>query len=156
MQSSTEPLTIERGTLLLYHCFDVGEEILVDQISTIFGEAPTSSRLVHERLTPAYVQYRKPPLLVDLGPVTLGAGEKTWQAVCRAKLYDFGAITIVLKVPLQGTLQSLASLAAALVESEAVRDAAQQQMSRIEKEVARAIVRPHYHHAHDTHDEWED
>ncbi|HEY5596779.1 MAG TPA: hypothetical protein VIL47_05890, partial [Candidatus Bipolaricaulota bacterium] len=76
----SESLAIERGTLLLYYSFDVGEEIYLDRIEEIFGEAPVASRLVYERLTPAYVQYRKAPLLVKMGSIELEAGGESHTA----------------------------------------------------------------------------
>lgn len=59
MERTQKSLRIEHGSLLLYYCFDVGDEILLDKIEHIFGKAPTTSHLIVERLTPAYVQLLK-------------------------------------------------------------------------------------------------
>jgi hypothetical protein len=143
-------LRIEHGSLLLYYCFDVGDEILLEKIESIFGEAPTTSHLVVERLTPAYVQYRRAPLLIEMGPVALGASYAP--AVCRAKLYDFGVISIIFKLPLQGELQNLVGVATELVGSPKVYQIAYQQLRRLQDALAPGIVQA----THLQELEWED
>jgi hypothetical protein len=151
-------LTVERGTLSLYYCFDVGEEIELDKIERIFGEAPTASRLVYERLTPAYMQYRRPPLLVELGSLDLQTGKNTFQAGCHAKLYDFGVITIIFRLPLQGPLQSLMPLSAELIGNDRLYKAAEEQLARLRDEIKQAIVQAPYEivKGSATEPDWED
>jgi hypothetical protein len=138
------PLIVEQGTFSLYYCFDVGEEIELDKIEKIFGEAPTASRLVYERLTPAYVQYRRAPLLVELGSLELQTGKNMYRAECRAKLYDFGVITIIFRLLLRGPLHSLMSLSAELIGNPQLYQAAQAQLERLRDELKRAIVQAPY------------
>jgi hypothetical protein len=144
------PIRIEHGSLLLYYCFDVGDEILLEKIERIFGEAPTTSHLVVERLTPAYVQYRRPPLLIELGSTALSPHYAP--AVCRAKLYDFGVISIIFKLPVQGELQDLIGAATELVGNPKVYQAARQQLQRLHSALAPGIVQA----SHNAEAEWED
>ncbi|MCS6936313.1 MAG: hypothetical protein NZ610_07605 [Candidatus Bipolaricaulota bacterium] len=143
-------LRIEHGSLLLYYCFDVGDEILLDKIERIFGEAPTTSHLVVERLTPAYVQYRRPPLLLELGSIALSAHYAP--AICRAKLYDFGVISIIFKLPLEGDLQDLVGVATELVGNPKVYQLAREQLQRLQNALAPVIVQA----SHTEETEWED
>ncbi len=148
--SVDRPLRVEHGSLFLYYCFDVGEEILLEKIEHIFGEAPTTSHLVVERLTPAYVQYRRPPLLIELGSIALSAHYAP--AVCRAKLYDFGVISIVFKLPLQGELKDLIGVATELVGNPKVYQRAREQLQRLQSALAPGIVQA----SHSEEVEWED
>lgn len=143
-------LRVEHGSLLLYYCFDVGDEILLEKIERIFGEAPTTSHLVVERLTPAYVQYRRPPLLIELGQLALSPHYAP--AVCRAKLYDFGVISIVFKLPMRGELQDLVGMATELVGNPKVYQRAREQLQRLQSALAPGIV----HASHTEEIEWED
>lgn len=143
-------LRIEHGSLLLYYCFDVGDEILLDKIESIFGETPTTSHLVVERLTPAYVQYRRPPLLIELGSIALSAHYAP--AVCRAKLYDFGVISVIFKLPLQGDLHDLVGIATELVGNPKVYQLAREQLKRLQGALAPGIVQA----SHNAETEWED
>ncbi|GBC75973.1 hypothetical protein HRbin07_00165 [bacterium HR07] len=143
-------LRVAHGSLLLYYCFDVGDEILLDKIESIFGEAPTTSQLVVERLTPVYVQYRRPPLLIELGQFALSAHYAP--AVCRAKLYDFGVISIIFKLPLQGELKDLVGVATELVGNPKVYQLAREQLQRLQSALAPGIVQASY----SKETEWED
>ena len=143
-------LRIEHGSLLLYYCFDVGDEILLEKIESIFGEAPTTSHLVVERLTPAYVQYRRAPLLIEVGQFALSTHSAP--AVCRAKLYDFGVISIIFKLPLHGELQGLIGMATELIGNPKVYQLAREQLQRLQGALAPGIVQA----SHSAETEWED
>ncbi|MBI1744070.1 hypothetical protein HYR54_13535 [Candidatus Acetothermia bacterium] len=137
------PLRITKGSLFLYYCFDIADEIALDKIEKIFGEAPTESRLVCERLTPEYVQYRKVPLLVYLEQSDLKTRSLNLRAECRAKIYDFGVVTIIFKIPImEETLTTLSQLSAAVVANEEIRNAAEHQMERLRREIEPAIAHP--------------
>ncbi len=135
---------------MLYYCFDVGDEILLDKIEHIFGETPTTSHLVVERLTPAYVQYRRPPLLIELGRSVLS--DHYSSAICRAKLYDFGVISIVFKIPLQGELKDLVGIATELVGNPKVYQLARERLQHLQNALAPGIIQA----PHTTDIEWED
>jgi hypothetical protein len=143
-------LRIEHGSLLLYYCFDVGDEILLEKIESIFGEAPTTSHLVVERLTPAYVQYRRAPLLIEMGPVALGASYAP--AVCRAKLYDFGVISINLQAPAAGGTSESRGSSHVLGRQPQGLQIAYQQLRRLQDALAPGIVQA----THLQELEWED
>jgi hypothetical protein len=140
MTSDPLNLSVERGSLLLYYCFDVGEEILLEKIERIFGEAPTASRLVGQRLTPAHVQYRQAPLLIELGSVPLETGKGAEETSCRAKLFDFGVVTIRFRLAIRGALADLESVACAVIESPAVQRAARAQLDRLLRALDPAVV----------------
>ncbi len=141
---------VEYGSLLLYYCFDVGSEIFLEKIESIFGEAPIASQLMVERLTPAYVQYRRAPLLIELGHSPVSSHYPP--AVCRAKLYDFGVISIIFKLPLHGKLQDIIGMAAELVGNPKVYQRAREQLQRLQSALASGIVQD----PHAGEPEWED
>lgn len=142
--STHPPLIVEQGTLSLYYCFDVGEEIELDKIEKIFGEAPTASSLVYERLTPAHVQYRRAPLSVELGPLELQTDHNAYHANCHAKLYDFGVITIIFRLPLQGPLHNLMPLSAELIGNPHLYQTARTGLERLRGELKATIIQAPY------------
>jgi hypothetical protein len=99
-----EVLRIVQGSALLYYCHDVGTTIDLDALEKALGERASRSSLALERIQPSAIQFRKRPLLVRLGQLRVSAA---LQVEATAKLYDFGAITIRLKVPLAGSFDSL-------------------------------------------------
>ncbi len=97
-----------------------------------------------ERLTPAYVQYRKAPLLVFLGEVKLNTQSGLLAADCRAKIYDFGVITIIFKVPIQASLSELSRLSSDVVANQEIHAAAVREMQRLRQEIETAIQHPQH------------
>jgi hypothetical protein len=99
-----EVLRIVQGNALLYYCYDVGTSIDLDAVEKQLGERAQRTSLVVERILPSAIQYRKRPLLIRLGQLRVSQG---LQVDAQAKLYDFGALTIRLRLPLAGQFDSL-------------------------------------------------
>lgn len=81
-----------------YWCFDIGNEIKLEEIEKIYGKRVEKIFLTYERLIPEYVQYKVPPLLVRIGTKKIGNVE--WNI--DAKVYDFGVITLRLSTKIKG------------------------------------------------------
>ncbi|MBI4451703.1 hypothetical protein HY642_07040 [Candidatus Woesearchaeota archaeon] len=136
---------------MLYYCYDVGSDIHLDGIATILGQKPETSSIKVERLAHKYVEYAKAPLLVRLGAVSIALGaSKSVEAEAEAKLYDFGVIAIRFWMPFSGTFEELRKLAQAVVEREAVANAAKAKLEAIKAEIKHCIMNPQYDH------DWED
>src|SRR3989344_2944571 len=128
-------LTIKKGSLFLYYCFDVAHEIKLDEIKKIFGKKPETSQLSYERLTPQYVQYKVPPLLVRLGKKEINTESFNFDASVKAKLYDFGVVTVVYQFPIKGSMDELASLTSELAENKKLAAMAREQAVKLVSEL---------------------
>jgi len=53
------------GSITVFYLFDVAEAIDLAAVPALVGGAPVPARLAPKPATPAYVQYAKPPLLLD-------------------------------------------------------------------------------------------
>lgn len=92
-------LRIEEGIVMSYWCFDVGNEIKIEEIEKVLGKKAEKVLLTYERLTPEYVQYKMPPLFIRGG--TERVNDKEW--IVDVKLYDFGVVTIRLWTNIKGS-----------------------------------------------------
>ncbi|MEM4641455.1 MAG: hypothetical protein QXW65_02990 [Candidatus Pacearchaeota archaeon] len=92
-------LRIEQGSVMSYWCFDVGNGINLEEAEKIFGKEAEKIFLTYERLTPEYVQYKVPPLLVRRGKKEIC--DKEW--FVEIKIYDFGVIIVRLQTNIKGT-----------------------------------------------------
>ncbi len=109
-----EPLDV---TVHLAFAFDIGYEIDLERARTLLpGE---SGSLARRRRTPESIRYRPAPLrtAVDAAGLALPGGAGAVQAP-RAELsfFDFGAISLVVQVPVRMTPAELLALAGALAE----------------------------------------
>ncbi len=144
-------LTIKNGTVYLYYCFDVAYEIALDNVQTVFGTTPATAHLVCERLHPGYMKHKHPPLLVRLGKEILKAGTFLFDCDVKAKLYDFGVITIMYQFPLVGTLEHVAKLTRELNDNALIADQARQHIKSLVTELRSVMTK-----SHETFEYWED
>ena len=92
-------LKIDEGIVMDYWCFDVGNEIRLEEIEKVLGKKAEQVLLTYERLTPEYVQYKTPPLFIRAGIERING--KEWSI--DAKIYDFGVVTVRLWSGIKGT-----------------------------------------------------
>ncbi len=144
-------LAIKNGTLSLYYCFDVAHEIKLDEVKKVFGKKPETSQLVCERLTPNYVKYKTAPLLVRLGKKQIKTKGFDFEASVKAKLYDFGVVTVIYQFPIEGQLAEIQKLTSALAENTKLANMAKEQIEKLAKELADVLVNPQ-----ECLDYWED
>ncbi|HEV8289443.1 MAG TPA: hypothetical protein VGQ00_00620 [Candidatus Norongarragalinales archaeon] len=136
--------SVKNGSVLLYYSFDVAYEIELSKLEKIFGKAPKEAQLKTERLAPPYIQYSSPPLLVNLGQSTLTVTGSKLACNVRAKIYDFGVVTIVYQAAIENKeLKELAALSDALYDDDNVDQQAIAQMEKLAKETSEAFVKPH-------------
>ncbi|PKL75858.1 MAG: hypothetical protein CVV27_13200 [Candidatus Melainabacteria bacterium HGW-Melainabacteria-1] len=91
---------IQQGKILIYHLFDIGDEIDLDKLRHQWAGRSTNIRLVSRRSSPYYMQFDKEPLLLPLGEhPLLVTPDRSLQAEARAKAFDYGVISICWEVP---------------------------------------------------------
>jgi hypothetical protein len=97
-------LTVAVGHVLALKLFDVANAIDLKRAETLWA-GHAAGRAARSRLTgtpPKAVAFGEPPLGIVLGPVTLDLGHETVEAAATARLYEFGAASIALLVPVAG------------------------------------------------------
>jgi hypothetical protein len=108
------------GTLHIYVAFDWGDEIDLDKARRL---APTASAqdLARRRRTPTSFSYRPPPLHFALGSPRLElAPLGILEVSAGLVLFDFGAVSLSVRVPLCCSPDSLLELAGTLAEPSAL------------------------------------
>jgi hypothetical protein len=139
---SMSTLNIDNGIAMLYYCFDAGYEIHIAGLEKIRGKTTHQSPLLYKRLTPPYIQYKIPPLLIRLGKKKVTIDKKNSIVSVDAKVYDFGVITIRFTLPFSGTLLQLNELSSVLTESTVLRKKAISEFNKIRDDIRQSIVKP--------------
>ena len=81
---------ILQGQVVALFAFDLGFEVSLEQLGELFVSMP-APRLTQKKQTPAYLQYARPPRIVNLGqtdPLRVTPGN------IQAMVFDFGAASI--------------------------------------------------------------
>ncbi|MBI2102430.1 hypothetical protein HYT55_01205 [Candidatus Woesearchaeota archaeon] len=135
-------MKIAKGSINLYFCFEVASEIALEKIERnqqVMGKSFVFSLLEYRRLTPKYVKYKIPPLVINLGPL------KIQEHDCKiiAKIYDFGVITIKIILPIAENLQEVALQSQLVVENKELQKTAEQIVKKIILAIRYALIKPY-------------
>src|SRR5688572_802499 len=96
----TPAIVVRRGSVTALRLFDIAYAIDLARVEALWASAgrKESSRgsLVH---TPSKaLAFEVPPVELDLGPVPLTIEGREIQAYATARLYDFGAVALALRL----------------------------------------------------------
>src|SRR4030095_15816202 len=87
---------IRRGQFVAFFAFDVGYEVSLERIPTLCEATPIQP-LSRKRQTPAYLQFTKPPVTLDLKTNEQLRG---LPGKLQATIFDFGALSMAYRWPL--------------------------------------------------------
>jgi hypothetical protein len=85
-----------RGSLRVLVLFDVAEQIDLDKLRELIGVSQPAREPGFKHPSPEYVRFERPPVVEQLAPVLLSAGE---QFHCRIKYFDYGVVSLELERP---------------------------------------------------------
>jgi hypothetical protein len=91
---------ILKGQLMALFAFDIGDEVSLDKLSSLVAAAPMQP-LSRRRQTPAYLQYTRAPVILDLGVREELAGA---EAILQVTIFDFAALSVAYRWPLPAAL----------------------------------------------------
>ena len=136
----TIDVAIRSGAFQAFFIFDVADTI---DLTNLVGIAGTDAERAPLRLrstpSPGNIQFAVPPVVLPLAPVTIGVrrGES------RAKIYDYGVVSIRFSFPFSGSWSDFADLSGALRRDDAVVAQAGKLLREFLRDYASALVDPH-------------
>ncbi len=98
------PLDLAEGYILAYRLFDVAYAIDLAKAEEIWARTVrTGSSRGRLTTTPAKaIDFGEPPVALGLGAVTIPLPNDPLPAIATARLYDFGVVSIALRIPVAG------------------------------------------------------
>jgi hypothetical protein len=112
-----EVLRIERGLCHVMFAYDAARSINLDAAEKRIHETSERRTISHKRRTPSYFEYQPPPLQVSYGITPLKIEPFLARPNVDLILYDFGAISVVYSIPIEGTFEKLLSLSEELYDN---------------------------------------
>jgi hypothetical protein len=131
------------GTAIVYRLFDIGYEIRLDRaLDLLAASAPARVRPV--RGEGQALQIANPPITVVLGTEVLTLGGETPAVEVSARIFDFGVVSLRVRVPTPGELAwpDFVAFAQAVEEHPAIEDIVQHHLRLLQERIAAAISRP--------------
>jgi hypothetical protein len=138
------PFAIERGKILAYRVFDAGEEVALDVAEQ---RIPGSKRLdLASPLTEGLLIAVR-PLEIELAPceVTLPRVNKKVPARCSARVFDFGAVSVLYEIDIEPgmTLAELTPICDGLYDAVELDARGCEHRGDIIKKLGPALEKPH-------------
>ncbi len=101
-----------RGTFWALVLYDVAEQIRLDTLRSLAGMEPPRREPVFKHPAPDYVRFERPPVVENLGPVSLSAGE---QFQARIKYFEYGVVSVELRLDFEAGWDDLVRLSSRLL-----------------------------------------
>src|SRR5215468_6573188 len=138
-----DPLIFRRAFVLCYRIFDVADEIPLESALRLLAQ--DTRRLKLSREGSEYLLFANPPLSVELGKRSLGLRSRAAAVDVLARIFDHGAISVILRVPVapSTSIEDLVFLADELYDSPAVDELAREQLEGLRRLLAPVFEGPH-------------
>ena len=99
-QNLSQP-SVAVGAIVALRLFDVAYAIDLARAEALLAQQARASRRIRLSTTPPKAMaFGVPPLALELNPIALTLENQEVSAAVSARLYDFGAVTIALRVPI--------------------------------------------------------
>ncbi|MGA2396360.1 MAG: hypothetical protein ABSH03_23760 [Candidatus Lustribacter sp.] len=133
-----EPPEIARGSFRTFFVYDVADTIALPLVGTVRGAGVTRAPLqLRREASSEFIQYPVAPLLVRLPDL------EEYGASVRAKIFDFGVVSVRISVPFAGGWAGLATLGRRLRGDAGFEALARAILDDILVEIAPALNQPH-------------
>jgi hypothetical protein len=135
-------LLITKGTCYALFAYDIGLSINLTEAERRITANTERGRLRHKARAPQYFDYRPAPLrLVQEGGV-FAVGLYQSSPTVEVMVYDFGAVTITYRFPLDGPFEHLLDLSELLYENEQLRAESRTRVDQLVQVLSPAVERP--------------
>jgi hypothetical protein len=138
-EPASEPLIFEKAWALCYRIYDIADEIDLEKARRVLAQ--DARRLKLSRENSQYIQLPNPPVAYELGRRVLALRHGPVTVDSTARLFDHGAVSIILAVPVvPGTsLEQLTALADELYDSQALEALTGELLEGVRRTIGQAV-----------------
>ena len=122
--------------------YDIGWLINLEEVNRRITADTERSRLRHKTRAPQYFEYRPAPLRLMQEGGSLEVGRYQSSPTVEVMVYDFGAVTITYRFPLEGPFDHVLELSDALYENERLLTESRARVEQLVHAIQPAIERP--------------
>jgi hypothetical protein len=129
---------IAQGAFRAFFVYDVADTIDLRQLRTVGGRGVARAPLTLRReASSEFIQYPVVPLIVRLPDI------EAYGAAVRAKIFDFGVVSIRLSIPFSGSWDDFAALTRRLRRDDKLETRARAALDDVLTEIGGALDEPH-------------
>lgn len=137
-------LHFESGVCHVHFAYDIGFAIDLDNAERHIRHAKQREFIRRTRKAPRYFQYHPPPLRVSLDNDPLKIGDYSTSATIDMVVYDFGAVTVIYRIPIAGFITDIQELGLSLYDNEVLLKNSNLQVQQLMNGIEPAITKPYF------------
>ena len=137
------PLLLLKGICYVLFAYDAARSINLDAAERRIHEATQRQTIQHKRRAPGYLEYQPPPLRLSQDIQPIQVGEFHTHRTVDLVLYDFGAVSVIYSIPIQGPFAALLALSEDLYDNNTLLRETRVRVEQIIGAVGDAAVNVH-------------
>jgi hypothetical protein len=134
---------VESGVCYVIFAYDAARAINLDLADRRVREITQRPSIRHKRRTPSYFEFQPPPLQVSRDGESLTVGRFATRPNLDLMAYDFGAVSAVYALPIDGPFEDLLGLSEELYDNESLLADSRVQINELLKVIGDAAYLPH-------------
>lgn len=143
-----QEIVIEKGFAHLYFAYDVGFSIDLNLAAKNLSQNAERAKIRQNKRSPWYFEFEPAPIKVTQVMSEIPIGQYKTYPEAEATIFDFGAVSVAIKIPISGTLESLVGLSYSLYENEEIerhcRAFVQNVVSLISPAISKQMLNEHF------------
>ncbi len=141
-QDSIASLTIEKGTCFVLFAYDIGAFVNLDEADRRVTAMKERARIRYKLRAPAHLEYRPAPLHITQETGSIKLWHYSSHPSVELMLYDFGALSVTYKVPIEGPFNGLLGLSEALYDNQHLLTDSRQWVEQLVVALGDAVDKP--------------
>lgn len=131
-----------RGDAFVMFAYDLGLTIDLARATELLTDATRRKAVRHRRRAPSWFEYEPPPLRATREAEPIGVGTLRTDPTVECTVYDFGAASVVYRIPIDCPLDDLPALSEQLYESPALLRSSRARAEALLTDIRAAVVKP--------------
>ncbi|TWT44705.1 hypothetical protein RAS1_11210 [Phycisphaerae bacterium RAS1] len=136
------PMCVDRGSCRVAFVFDIGQSIDLDHAERLITTFTQRELIRHRRRAPQSFQFSPAPLRMSQEHAALRVGEFCTGPAVDSVLYDFGAVTVIFSIAIDGSFERLQQLSNDLYDNAELTAAARVVVERLAASIRPAVAKP--------------
>ena len=141
--ATVTPPVIQNGLCFVSFAYDAARFINLAEAERRIHQATERPTIAHKRRTPNYFEYQPPPVRTSSAAESFTLGKFATRPSVDLMIYDFGAVSVVYTVPIEGPFDDLLALSEELYDNEVLLADSRLRVDRLLGVIGDAAGRPH-------------
>lgn len=142
IQETLHALKVEKGTCFAIFVYDVGLWVDLDKADRRITAIKERGSIKHKPRAPHSLEYRPAPLRVAQEALAITVGKYATGTNVEVMLYDFGALSLTYRIPIEGPFSGLLALSEDLYENPQLLADSRSRVERLLATIQEAVERP--------------